>query len=469
MDIIRALLLAAAVFASATHLHAQTVPSQWEPIVDPTKSYVGVDVHDDWRPLAPDISFYPNASLAGKPLARFDKTGFSIGGKVICIWHPTAFDLSNRSITLHSPSDLNVACPADVPIKTQRAESPLLELARIDLPAAEVRYRGKSYYFDLRKLPDAYEGHQGPALYFPLKAPVLRGGVDVPAAFRPRRGSPLRLTLYDRPSDGAKPLLTVTSIQYLDRFGVGEGTLLASVYERSNRWSLVRFIDGRMGWLSPADSGKFMSLERMLTLNDEDRYLTDRWDRRLVTTPGGTETFEVAPDPRRKWIGWLVPANEHPGNVPLFERPDRSAPALGEVGPMTRLRLLALNDSRPLVFSRQNGWIEVVVDDDRCYRPEANKHAWIADVPGRWDVRPADPAETDDLWFAAWGKPIGTSVKILATRRVQGVLWLRVRVFLGEACERALCTLPDTILGEGWLPAHDSFGGPIVWFETYCD
>ena len=60
------------------------------------------------------------------------------------------------------------------------------------------------------------------------------------------------------------------------------------------------------------------------------------------------------------------------------------------------------------------------------------------------------------------------AVDVVEGRRVNGVLWFRVRVFMGSACDRVLKGL-DVVLAEGWLPAHAHDGQPTISFETYCD
>jgi hypothetical protein len=466
--------LAGVILSWAAVLDAQTVPPDMEPIVDATKAYVAINVYDDGRPRSPDIAFYRFASLSGRPIARLDRNGFSVDGELICLWHPTAFATSNRQITLHSPDSPATPCPSEVPVKTVVGQiASFLEISRVNSAVGQIRFRSRHFYFDLSKFPDAFQDHKGPLLNFPLKSPPVVGGVDVPSAFRPKRGQRLALNLYDRPSEDARPIIKVTSVQYLDTMGIGEGTLLASVYRRSNRWSLLRFVDGRLGWLSPADSGKYMSHERLVSIYGEDTYLTHRWDRKLAATPGGALTLHVPTDPRRRWMGWLFAEGKARLRVPVFPRPDRNEAPLGMFGDGERVRLLELPDSafhqRPVVFSQREGWIEVAMDDSDCYRPEGKDRAWLEDVPGRWRIEVVNQSKADDIWFAAWGKASNTAAKLLEIRRVGVRLWFRVRVFLGEGCERGLCRVTETVIGEGWLPAHDRYGQSIIWFETYCD
>ena len=347
-----------------------------------------------------------------------------------------------------------------------------IEVDRLEPPVARIRYRGAFYYFNFERLPDAFEHHRGPQVVFPTTSPPVLGGIDVPAAFRPKRGARLALPLYDRPAEGARVVVTVTSTHYLDTMGIGEGTLLASVYRRSNRWSLVRFIDGRLGWLAPADAGKYMSLERLVG-NSEHTYMTGGWDGKLAPSPGSAELFELPPDPRSRWIGWLYPASSRPAPVPVYPKPDRAEKALGIVDvdkdydKVVRLHTSA-GAFPPVVFSQADGWIEIGIDPHSCYRVEGTPRAWIEDVAGRWKVRRAHPLEAAIAWAQTLSAS-GSAARVVETKRIDGVLWLRVKVLLGEACERSLCDVPETVIGEGWVRAHDQHGRSIVWFETYCD
>ena len=51
-------------------------------------------------------------------------------------------------------------------------------------------------------------------------------------------------------------------------------------------------------------------------------------------------------------------------------------------------------------------------------------------------------------------------MEVLETRRVAGVLWLRVKVTAGHVCD-----YDPTPLAEGWIPALKPNGRPVIWFE----
>jgi hypothetical protein len=58
---------------------------------------------------------------------------------------------------------------------------------------------------------------------------------------------------------------------------------------------------------------------------------------------------------------------------------------------------------------------------------------------------------------------IGRSVQVLASRSMNGELWLEVAVHSHSPCESS--EEPVTV-AEGWLPAHNQGGVPIVWFYS---
>lgn len=307
-------------------------------------------------------------------------------------------------------------------------------------------------------------------LNWPRASPPLAGGVDIPRIFHPaNRKAPYAIVLRQAPSETAPVVTTLTSTRYFEQFSIGEGAMLAAVYSRHDRWSLLRMIDNRTGWISPADSGRFVSVERLALRSDG----ISGWDWTLAPEPGSPERKPVPRDPRRAWIGCLVSPGSRTGSIPLFERPDRNVAPIAswdETGNTSLVSIYMDGTERPMVFSRRPGWLEVALEQsEQTYAQESVKHVWLEDTQPAWSVLPVSPGEAAQLLSRKW--PEGTSAaQVVETRRINGELWLHVKVFVGEPCEHELYSEQTwPLLGEGWIPAHNRFGGLVVWFETYCD
>jgi hypothetical protein len=443
--------------------------------LNPTRSYVRVVLVDETgRPTQPAIQFAVTRDLRTLSAVRLTREGFLAGTQPVCVWKPATptGSVSAGRVLVSAAGDQ--PCPDEVPIKSF-ASSPLwlfIEIERLDGFTAEMTFRGRSYYFSVRSFVGG-RWERAWNFVWPRATPALAGGVDVPRLFRPRtfkRASPV--VLRKAPSVSAPVLTHLSSLQTFEHFSIGAGTLLAAVYERSSGWSRLRLIDGRTAWLAPADSGKFVSFERLAMRSDG---MSGDWGWAFSSNAGGADRKPVAHDPRRRWIGYLVPGARAPMTTPVFASPDRTRLPIGHAGSGERPHLAMVDTggnapARAIVFSRRPGWLEVGLEGTgESYRMEGLTHAWIEDVPGRWVVHSVDARERERLLTLRWGAEARPAATVHEVERVHGVLWLRVTVFAGEPCEHALYDLPRIVLGEGWLPAHDRFGRPVVWFETYCD
>jgi hypothetical protein len=287
-------------------------------------------------------------------------------------------------------------------------------------------------------------------------APLL-GGIDIPAAFRPRRGSKLQLQLYRRPSEQSSVVLTVTSVEMLDTFSLGDGALVAAVYGRTQRWNRLRLLDGRGGWLAPVDAGKYVSLERLL--ETQSSLHSANWDRVLLDAPRGERQIVLKPDPRAALVGWLR-VHRPDEAIDVFAAPNQQP--LTRLTPSNSAERLATLNYLPVVFSETAGWIEVGLETDSSITRSWGKRGWLVDDPARWTV----VRDVEALELSPAG---GYGFQVLEKRYVKGALWLRVKVFADDECYQSLFNRPEIELGEGWIPAHAANGRPTFWFEIYCD
>ena len=442
--------------------------------LDPRRAHARVALIDGrGAPAPPHVRFYTTPGLRGAAALELTPRGFLAGGRAICVWSADAFKpgAPYPSSVLVSPGSRGAACPPDVPVKSF-PEAPtwaFIELTRLDGFLGTLTYRGISYFFDVRPIVGS-RWQRASLVHWPKSSPPLAGGVDIPRIFHPaNRKEPYSIALHAAPNAAAAVVTRVTSTHYFEKFSIGQGALLAAVYGRAGRWSLLRLIDGRTAWIAPQDSARFVSVESLALRADGMR----GWDWTLAPEPGSAQRTAVPHDPRRKWIGYLVEREPLNGSVPIFSTPDRNATQLAVWGSTTHIVLASVrpDQSRPIIFSRQAGWLEVGLEAFReTYSQESAKHGWIEDSPSRWTVRLVEPDAAENLLKRAWAPESGPSATVIETRTVEGKLWLHVKVVAGEPCEHAM--YPDLAwppATEGWTPAHDRFGKLVVWFETYCD
>src|SRR5262245_47226780 len=149
------------------------------------------------------------------------------------------------------------------------------------------------------------------------RAPTLRaiGIVEVPRLFN--RFSPDgtlllppdgRLDVRVRPQRGSRVIFTVTSADMLEAREYGYEETGALVFARERGWSLVKTTSGLTGWLAPADTGLFHSLESLI--GHRLAHLTDAWDGFLSTTPHGGDRVRPPADPSRLLVGFVTPVLE---------------------------------------------------------------------------------------------------------------------------------------------------------------
>jgi len=472
------LLAAATLVAAVVPVVAAAATNQlWdfraEDHLDPNRAHARVWVND--ARVFRDVRFFAARDLRGPAALELSAVGFIVRGQPVCVWRrrPSVATSSGYGWVLGSVSSPDVGCPAGVPIRSfsQDPTWMFIELARVDGLVGAVAYDGAEFYFDLR--PIVGRRWQSPwMLEQPRASPPLEGGVDIPRIFHPvNPRAPYSIVLRQAPSNTAPVVTTLTSTRYLDTFSLGEGALVASVYGRTERWSLLRLIDGRTGWIAPADSGKFVSAERLALRSDG---MSD-WDWTLAPAPGSTERRPVPRDPRRTWIGSLVRPGATDGSIPVFATPDRNAASIATWGdPNSDIDLVSINvdgTERPIVFSRRPGWFEVALErSEQTYAQESVKHVWIQDTPAGWSVVPVSPSEAAQLLLEKWPGGYSAAAEVVETRTINGELWLRVKVFAGEPCEHQMYSEQSwPLLGEGWTPAHNRFGRLVVWFETECD
>jgi hypothetical protein len=513
----------------------------WKGKLNPNKAHIWLQLYGGFlngTPQPPDVRFYDKRDLSGQPVIRLDAGGLTIGKQLVCTWSGGQFGrvIRGPGFVLEAAGGGSTGngreCSPDLPIKSFLVgEGPYLfiEVTRLDGSLVEVRYREEPYYFSLKSLPgNPWSSSPRYTIELPEKSPPLLGVVDIPAIFRPASRVRPAVILRRAPRLDSPTVRTVSSANDFVSVGLGEGTLTASVYARSGRWSLMRLLDGRQGWLAPADAGKFASFERVLRNHAPETYMSYNWDRMLARAPGGSERFAVPHDPRRSWLGYLEPIGgivrveftpyavgepgqqiatiekQHPGDtylghfrrrsngteflefqtaraLPLFATPDRNDVPIGQLeglNPEKTLETVSVKSANPrdprgesqagaIVFSHRPGWFEVALRE--ADEHDQKKRVWIEDTPSAWALHDVPPVEADRLLTEVWGNEKLPAVSIKEAKRVAGALWLHVEVLMGGGCEIVLSELPHVVLAEGWVPAHDALGRPTVWFEIYCD
>ena len=336
--------------------------------------------------------------------------------------------------------------------------------------------------------------------------PRIIGIVEVPRLFNlySPDGTPLqpdksvRVLLRDRPAPDGAVVATITASDALETREDGYEESGPVVYGRERGWSLVRTTSRVSGWIAPADSGAFHSLESLL---DGLAYLTDDWDRFLYAVPGGSDRVPLADDPARRVVGYVTPVLSRvsvvlePGQdveevrkkyrslsvgsrrardgtvvlsvetgvlLPVFEGPN----VLGS--PVTHMETNRADESleatgspaQVLVFDAQPGWYQVALRNDDNWRKV--RRVWLQ-ASALWRYVPMkDEAAARDLTEMTWGTE-DLSVRAVGFQTIDGALWVNVEVMTESECASAD---PPAVRARGWVPAHALSGEPNIWFHS---
>jgi hypothetical protein len=96
----------------------------------------------------------------------------------------------------------------------------------------------------------------------------------------------------------------------------------------------------------------------------------------------------------------------------------------------------------------------------------------MEDKPEVWRFHPVSQSDSDRIVSVHWGQEGGPAIAIKNIRRISARLWVEVELFYDSECIRILEDLENqrrVVVARGWMPAHDSRGKPMFWFETYGD
>lgn len=129
-------------------------------------------------------------------------------------------------------------------------------------------------------------------------------------------------------------------------------------------------------------------------------------------------------------------------------------------------------EEESLAVLRQSGsWLEIALADGTGWirTPGGSRFRGLEELLSNnlsyltkdWDGKlwddPSDPA-TRQFKRSTPEPP----VSILATRWIDGALWIQVRILDATICE----TRTPRVLDSGWLPAYSPAGAPNLWFHS---
>jgi hypothetical protein len=307
-----------------------------------------------------------------------------------------------------------------------------------------------------------------------------------------------RIDLLAHPQPDGQVVATVTSGDILEAREYGYEETGALVFARDGGWYLVKTTEGVTGWLAPADSGPFHSLESLL--EDGLTYLTAAWDGFLSTAPDGGDRVRPPADPNRLLVGFVTPVLQRiavvpgPGQdaeevarqyrslsvgsrrapdgtvvlsveigvvLPLFESPSVLSPKVTHIETNPAGEGLEADGSPPrvAVFEAQPGWFQVALR--RADYRNATR-AWLQ-ASALWRFVPAkDEADARELAERMWG-PEDLSVRVVGLQTVDGALWAHVELMSASEC---VSSVRPTLRARGWVPAHAASGEPTIWFSS---
>jgi hypothetical protein len=187
--------------------------------------------------------------------------------------------------------------------------------------------------------------------------------------------------------------------------------------------------------------------------------------------PRGEIAIYAAPKPAEP-VGWIR-ADRHPGSdgdcYPAVMNVRWRAD--GRVQPLPTEEYEEEEPPAAIVLEQRRRWFKVQVpegaawlhasDSDQYFslqqllvrRPAYLTEAWdgtLAQVAGGRRQRAADPRR-------------GIPIRLVASRELRGVLWLKIEVMSHTVDE---FDEPPRVVAGGWVRAHDSAGKVVVWFNS---
>jgi hypothetical protein len=154
--------------------------------------------------------------------------------------------------------------------------------------------------------------------------------------------------------------------------------------------------------------------------------------------------------------------------LPLYAAPQLSAARIDATGLQLRQREASYEEPALMVHGRRPGW----------YRLRLNSGVYVwAQAAAMGEFMPLRSLlegrlnHLSRIWDGRlWDAPDGTAsavteggeraIELLASRRVDGRLWVEVALYKDDPCRGG----DGSSAERGWVPAHDDEGEPLVWF-----
>jgi hypothetical protein len=122
----------------------------------------------------PTLRFFEAPDLSGNASLVIDAAGLTLDGRRRCRWF--AFDAHSRLLGLQAGNGVPIRepeCPEDLPISTHVTDAGFgmpalfIVISRINGLVAQIRYRTRTFYFDLRELPGNAREDEPPPFRLP--------------------------------------------------------------------------------------------------------------------------------------------------------------------------------------------------------------------------------------------------------------------------------------------------------------
>lgn len=156
------------------------------------------------------------------------------------------------------------------------------------------------------------------------------------------------------------------------------------------------------------------------------------------------------------------------GTLRLYASPSHNAARIEGTGLDLRQREVAYEEPALAVYGRRPGWLRLRLQSGVYVWAQAtelgeflpyrvvvsNRLNHLSDSwDGRLHQQPGGAAQAVE-------NTSESAVQLLELRRVDGRLWARVGLFRQSPCKGG----DEAIAHEGWVPAHDVFGEPLLWY-----
>jgi hypothetical protein len=168
----------------------------------------------------------------------------------------------------------------------------------------------------------------------------------------------------------------------------------------------------------------------------------------------------------------------HVQAVPIYSHPSRNSPVVGQISDLESVETKEFDYEAPaaVVYEIVDGWVLIRITDF-----SKNEFGWVS-PHARGHFHPLVDLLNSGLcylkkdWDGVFHESANTSkgtkriqvngkrqdINVVRSKEHQGALWLEVELLGPGRCKGEELE----VLDKGWVPAHNKYGKPNVWFYS---